>query len=684
MLAQTASRLYAATMETVCIAPVAAIGSARHGALLRTHLPGADLILEPVARDSAPAVALAALSADPGELILILPADHHIAQPDAFLEAIRAGANAAAAGHIVTFGINPDHPATGYGYIRASGDGAVRKVKAFVEKPDLDTAKTYLASGEYFWNGGIFLFRASVMLGELERHAPGVLAAARRALDHARADPATGGRIVDRAAFADSPAISIDYAVMEKTELASVVPVAMGWSDVGDYAALHTLSHRDANGNAAFGPVALDGVTGSYIRSEGPVIAVKGVSGIAIAATREAVIVTPLGEAAGIRSVVGAAQSASGVPHEACGWARHWLMQDCLPLWARTAWDEDKGGFVESLTLDGAPLPDRERRMRVIPRQIFAFSEAAILGWDPEEAKRIAMLGLEYLDGPARAPKGGWVHRLDRSGRHIDLRRGLYDHAFVILAGATAYQAFGEPRALDLALEALTFVQDCMADKSGKGFFDPELAPDLRAANPHMHLLEACLALDAATGSGQALACAQTCVRRLEDSFFDAVSGAVIEELPGDWARPAGPWRAEPGHCHEWAWLLAEYEARTGHDLVSWRRRLIGFADISGRDRDSGFAFNCVDTDGHVLDGNRRLWPQLEMFRARLRHPETARPGSAGDLLESLRTSYFADACTGGWMDAYDREGRPLAADIPASMLYHVMTAIGPLAQYRV
>jgi len=680
MLAQTASRLDTTAVETVRMAPVAAIGSARHGALLRAHLPGADLILEPVARDSAPAVALAALSAEPGDLVLILPADHYIAQPDAFLEAISAGADAAAGGQIVTFGITADHPATGYGYIRASGKGPVRKVQAFVEKPDLETAKAYLASGEYFWNGGIFLFKAPVMLGELQRHAPGVLAAARHALDHARADPATGAKIVDRPAFAKAPAISIDYAVMEKTELASVVPVSMGWSDVGDYAALHGLSQHDADANAVFGPAALDGVSGSYIRSDGPLIAVKGVKGLAIAATRDAVIVTPLSEAAGIKSVVGAAQLASGVPAEARGWAHGWLTQDCLPLWARTAWDEDKGGFVESLTLDGIPLPDRERRMRVIPRQIFAFSEAAILGWEPEEARRIAMLGLEYLDGPARAPNGGWVHRLDRSGHHIDPRRGLYDHAFVILAGATAYQAFGEPRALDLALEALTFVADHMADKSGMGFFDPELAPELRAANPHMHLLEACLALDAATGSGQALAIAQICVRRLEDSFFDAVSGAVIEELPGGWTRPAGPWRAEPGHCHEWAWLLAEYEARTGHDLISWRRRLIGFADTSGQDRDSGFAFNGVDTDGAVLDGNRRLWPQLEMLRARLRHPETATPGSAGDLLERLRTSYFADACAGGWMDAYDREGKPLAADIPASMLYHVMTAFGPLA----
>lgn len=680
MLAETAQRTRVTGHPEIRFAPVAAIGSTRHGSALRQHLPEAELILEPVARDSAPAVALAALSAEPGELVLILPADHHIARPGAFIDALATGARAAAAGRIVTFGIVPGHPATGYGYIRAGGGGAVRSVDAFVEKPDLATAKAYLATGDYFWNAGIFLFSARTMLDELGQHAPAVLAAAREALAQAAREEGVNARIVARAAFAGAPAISIDYAVMEKTALASVVPVEMGWSDVGDYAALHELAPRDEAGNATQGPVSLDGVTGSYVRSEGPVIALKGVSGLAVAATRDAVIVTPLSASAEIKSVVNQAGSAMDVPAEGLAWARRWLMTDSLPLWARTAWDAQKGGFVEALTLAGDPLPERERRMRVIPRQIFAFSQAARLGWEPAEARRIAMAGLEYLDGPARSPRGGWVHRLDRSGGHVDPRRGLYDHAFVILAGASAYQAFAEPRALDIALEALDIVTTLMADPAGEGFFDPEMGPDVRAANPHMHLLEACLVLEAASGSAGALEQADLCVRLFEECFFHPASGAVIEELRADWTRGPGPWRTEPGHCHEWAWLLAEYEARTGHDLISWRRRLMAFADRKGCAADTGLAFNGVDTDGGVIDRSRRLWPQLEMLRARVRHPGTAAPGEAGRLLDTLRASYFADACAGGWMDAYDGAGRPLATDIPASMLYHVMTAIGPLA----
>lgn len=683
MLAGTAQRFPAGTHNGVQFAAVTAIGSARHGAALRAHLPEAALILEPVARDSAPAVALAALSAKPDDLVLILPADHHIAQPQAFLDAVALGAGAARDGRIVTFGITPDHPATGFGYIRASGGGAVRPVEAFVEKPDMETAKAYLASGGYFWNGGIFLFRAATLIAELDRFAPDILAAAREALAGASTDPVLRAQRICQQAFAKAPATSIDYAVMEKTSLASVVPVDMGWSDVGDYAALFDLSRRDHSGNAVQGRAALEDVQNCLVRSQGPVIAVKGVSGLAIAATRDAVIVTPLSEAASIKSLVASAQSAIDMPDEARQWARRWLMEDCLPLWARTAWDADKGGFVESLSLEGTPQPERERRMRVIPRQIFAFAEAAQLGWEPAEARRLALLGLEYLDGPARSPKGGWVHRLDREGGHTDPRRGLYDHAFVILAGAAAWQAFGEPRALELALEALDFVTTRMGDASGEGFFDPEMESGVRAANPHMHLLEACLVLEAASGSDAALACAALCVRRFEDSFFHAASGAVIEELRSDWTRGAGPWRTEPGHCHEWAWLLAEYEARTGHDLISWRRRLIGFADRQGRGPASGFAVNSVDTGGRILDGHHRLWPQLEELRARLRHPETAAPGEAGRLLARLQASYLAGACTGGWMDAYDSDGRPLARDIPASMLYHLMTAIGPVAARR-
>jgi mannose-1-phosphate guanylyltransferase/mannose-6-phosphate isomerase len=666
--------------------PVTAIGSARHATLLRRTLPEAGLILEPFGRNSAPAVAAASLCSASDDLVLILPADHHIADLPAFHAAIAKGAEAAREDRIVTFGITPDHPATGYGYIESNpAHGEVRPVARFVEKPDRQTAEAYLETGRYLWNGGIFLFRADVMAGALERHAPAILSAVRGAL--IETGPLTGGevRALERAAFDACPSDSIDYAVMERDDRISVVPVDMGWSDLGDHGALYALSADGADVNAT-GPVVAHQASG-FARSEGPVIALHGITDVAVIATREAVLVTRLDKTAGIRPVVEAAArlgSAAQLPADQRARVRRWLSDAVLPLWLETAWDGARGGFVESLTLDGRPQPELERRMRVIPRQIFSFSEAARLGLcDPGAARALAMNGLDYLDGAPRSALGGWVHRLTPDGGHADPRRGLYDHAFAVLAGATAFQAFRESRALDIAREALGVIDAAMRAPGGRGWRDPEMDGGERLANPHMHLLEACLALHDAAGDPDALEMAREIVLLFETAMFSPASGALIERFDEHWrplAETDGSIRTEPGHCHEWAYLLAAFEQAEGRDLVSWRRRLIGFADRLGTDPATGFALNAVAEDGTVIDGARRLWPQLEMLRARLHHPDTAPAGAAARLLSRLEASYLSGACEGGWMDAYDADGRPAATAIPASMLYHVITALGPVA----
>ena len=231
----------------------------------------AALLLEPVGRNTAPAIAVAALQAmasgdDP--LLLVLPSDHVIRDVPAFHAAVQAATAAAAAGALVTFGIVPTGPETGYGYIKSAvptlpvggqeaGQAGVRAVDRFVEKPDLATAQAYVASGDYFWNSGMFLFRASVFLAELQRFAPAMVAAAKAALAGARRD--VDFLRLDRAAFEACPADSIDYAVMEKTAAAAVLPIDVGWSDVGSWSALWEIADQDADGNAHHGDVmALD------------------------------------------------------------------------------------------------------------------------------------------------------------------------------------------------------------------------------------------------------------------------------------------------------------------------------------------------------------------------------------------------------------------------------------------
>ena len=252
---------------------------------------GATLILEPMKRDSAPAIALAALTADPGDLLLVSPSDHHIADLPAFHAAIETGRAAAEAGNIVTFGIEPDRPATGFGYIAAGEGDGVRRVERFIEKPDAARAQALLDAGGHYWNAGIFLARASTWLVALERHASGILTAARASLDAASRE---GGTIRPGSAeFARSPSQSIDYAVMEKESAISVVPVSMGWSDIGSWQSLFDASARDDGDNSvAAGHVAFDSA-GTLIRSSGPRVAAIGVEGLVIIATPEAVLVVP-------------------------------------------------------------------------------------------------------------------------------------------------------------------------------------------------------------------------------------------------------------------------------------------------------------------------------------------------------------------------------------------------------
>jgi mannose-1-phosphate guanylyltransferase/mannose-6-phosphate isomerase len=255
------------------------------------------VLLEPERRNSAPALAAAAAfvaASDPGALVLALAADHVILDDAAFLAAVDAAATVAAAGDIVTFGMAPTYPATGYGYIRpgaAIGETGARRVAAFAEKPDAATAARYLAEG-CLWNSGNFLFRADVLLAELDRFAPGVADAARAAAAGAKTDSALGFVRLDAASFRAAPVISIDYAVMEKTERIAVVPASFGWSDVGSWEAIYDLGGTDEAGNVLDGPVEAVETAGSLIRSDGPVVGVIGLDDVVVVASADAVLVT--------------------------------------------------------------------------------------------------------------------------------------------------------------------------------------------------------------------------------------------------------------------------------------------------------------------------------------------------------------------------------------------------------
>jgi mannose-1-phosphate guanylyltransferase/mannose-6-phosphate isomerase len=255
------------------------------------------LVLEPVGRNTAPATCVAALAlseSDPDPLMLVMPSDHTIGDVAAFLDAVERAAAAAHSGALVTFGITPDRAETGYGYIRlgeASAIDGVFRVGQFVEKPSAEQAAEYLASASYCWNSGIFLFPARLYIDELESRRPDMVAACRRALAGAERD--SDFVRLDKAAFTACDSDSIDYAVMEGTRFAAVVPVAMGWSDVGSWDALWEMSEKDRSGNSLTGDVFAEDTRNCYLRSEAGLVAVLGVEDLVVVATADAVMVAP-------------------------------------------------------------------------------------------------------------------------------------------------------------------------------------------------------------------------------------------------------------------------------------------------------------------------------------------------------------------------------------------------------
>lgn len=289
--------------------PVIAVCNEDHRFMLAEQLreigvQPAAIILEPVGKNTAPAVTMAALAAlSPDDVLLVLPADHVIAELEAFHLAIAEARNMAEQGYLVTFGILATAPETGYGYIKsgvAINDAAL-SVAAFVEKPDLLTAQKYLESGDYFWNSGMFAFKAGVYLHELQRFNPRMLEICREAFAAAKID--YDFVRLDKAVFAECPSDSIDYAVMEKTDKAVVIPLGAGWNDVGSWAALWDVASKDAEGNAIKGDVITVGASNSYLHSSSRLLVAIGIEELVVIETEDAVMVASKARVQDVKSV---------------------------------------------------------------------------------------------------------------------------------------------------------------------------------------------------------------------------------------------------------------------------------------------------------------------------------------------------------------------------------------------
>ncbi|WP_277188512.1 mannose-1-phosphate guanylyltransferase/mannose-6-phosphate isomerase [Caballeronia sp. BR00000012568055] len=328
LLQATAHRLDGLTAENPCIADAIIVCNEEHrfktAEQLRAHGRRARLVLEPVPRNTAPALTVAAmraLSSGEDSVLVVMPADHVVADQEAFHRAIAAGARSAEQGAIVTLSVVPTHAETGYGYIKIGEPSQERgawKLERFVEKPHLELARQYLESGEYGWNAGIFIVRASTWVAAIEHYQPAIHAACLTAYENATED----GEFIrlDRDAFAASPSDSIDYAVME--QLASdrepamfegvVVPLDAGWSDVGSWDAIYNILPKDDASNVARGRVMFEGATSTYAHSEGRLIACVGTHNLVVVETADAILVADKSHAQDVKAIVGRIKSERG------------------------------------------------------------------------------------------------------------------------------------------------------------------------------------------------------------------------------------------------------------------------------------------------------------------------------------------------------------------------------------
>ncbi len=643
----------------------------------------AILLLEPEPRDSAPAMAAAmtwALRQDPDAILAFIASDHHVPDHEAFRTAVLTAAQAAQRGRIVTLGVRPDTPSSAYGYIKPAGEG-LAPVAAFVEKPDTASAAAYIEAG-YLWNSGNFIVRAGALRDELTRHAPAVLAF----VDEALPDSVGISEQLLGDAFGSAPRISIDYAVMEKTSLASVLPVDFVWSDLGAWDAIA------ATGEGDFGSHLLEDADGCLVRApEGVLVGALGVRNLAIVAESDAVLVADLSRAQDVKRLVERMRTVSpqhldftGASPEPLPAAAErfadWLRLRALPTWACLGVSE-QGAFSEGLTLDGRSW-SASRRARVQARQIYVYAQAGRLGWDGPWA-RTATRGLEWLVSRFLRPDGLCRTLLSPEGEPQDEAAWIYDQAFVLLALATVRQAgvAGDHEAL-----AVKIRENLEGLERPEGGF-VEQGPHPFQANAHMHLLEACLAWEQAGGDAGWSALADRIVRLATAAFIDEDLGCLREFFDSRWQPASGQdgRLVEPGHQFEWAWLLVRHgRARGRADLTALAHRLYDFGR-RGVGARPVIAFDALDTSGQVTNRRSRLWPQTEWLKASLALADQARDGEREAHLEdaaaALRALWSYLTPDGLWRDKHLGGGRFIDEPAPASSFYHIMAAFNQLSE---
>ncbi|RBO97522.1 AGE family epimerase/isomerase [Pseudochrobactrum asaccharolyticum] len=698
--------LLSATLKRLQSAPdlnsrITVIGAQNHQMQIAKTISArsdSSMILEPVARNTAAVAALATLSAladYDDALILLCPADHDISTTAQFCQSVVQGIPAANSGAIVTFGLLPERPETGYGYIEA-GEPECNgyKITRFVEKPDHETALAFIRQGNFFWNAGIFLFRARIMREIFLQFAPDIWHHTERALQHAicSAEAVT----LPEDLYQSVPAISFDHAIMEKADRRVLIPASFIWSDLGSWQSLCKLEQQHDNqddcGNVLIGDVIAHDCSNSYIRSEAGLLTISGLKDMAVIALKDATFIAPLTQSHQVQAIVKELiqrkraelyyEQPVYVPDIHRQHIKDWLFEKALPYWAIKGTDHRHGGFYESLSLQGLPVAG-PRRTRTMARQIYAFAKGQLAGWSGTSADLVSH-GLLFMQEKGRNRSGGWAQSFTADGTIVEARENFYDQTCMLLALSYAHQA-GHNQALQLGQETFAFLDSKLAHIAG-GFYenrnDRDRPQALLTSNAHMHYLEACLAWHEVTGDGVYLSRADEIVELCKDYFFDRDFWCLKEFFHRGWRDMSGVRgeHTEPGHYFEWAALLSDYANRTDCDETRrMAHRLYSCALSTGINRTTGLTYNVVSREGRPVDRGSRSWQQCEAIKAAIMldgyNEQDLKPEIEARIATLFRW-HLHPAPEGLWFDRLDAHGANCSDHVPASILYHLVSAL--------
>ncbi|MDQ2076056.1 AGE family epimerase/isomerase [Marinimicrobium sp. ABcell2] len=362
-----------------------------------------------------------------------------------------------------------------------------------------------------------------------------------------------------------------------------------------------------------------------------------------------------------------------------------WTVRDALPLWQRVGTHPERKGHYESLNEDGSPAVDSNVRVRVQARQAFVYAIASYRGWcrGEEMARQLIAFMEDHTAHPSAG--GGFTHLLDANFTVIDARQDLYDHAFAVLAYAWGYRAFGDLSYLASA-EALVAHLDARFGADFGGWLEGDYRYTYRRQNPHMHLLEAMLALYDATSQAKWLARAGELVSLFESRFFDPDRQVLFEFFEPDWSRSDSQegQQVEPGHMMEWVWLLDWYSRRSGRSVDTYTQALyrkgleIGLSE-------SGLVYDAVTPDGQVLKGTKRCWGITELIKASLVRARAGDPDAeqvAARALHNLFEYYLCASTPGAYVDQRDERDEISVSTAPASTLYHLLVLLAEVQDY--